>query len=194
MKRTFFTLVFLVATAGVALSNESQTTVAGLSQKKDDDKVVLVGHLVQQTASERYLFKDETGLIEVEIEAEDLQGISIPVTGKVKIFGELDIENGKKRIEVDHLELLEKPKSVTTVRDLAGLTDDKKVTLEGVLIREVRSEHYLFRDKTGEVEVEIEKEDLPGGAPLGLPVRIAGEVDLDDGKISVDVNHLEVLK
>jgi len=194
MKRTFFTLVFLVATAGVALSNESQTTVAGLSQKKDDDKVVLVGHLVQQTASERYLFKDETGLIEVEIEAEDLQGISIPVTGKVKIFGELDIENGKKWIEVDHLELLEKPQSVTTVRDLAGLTDDKKVTLEGVLIREVRSEHYLFRDKTGEVEVEIEKEDLPGGAPLGLPVRIAGEVDLDDGKVSVDVNHLEVLK
>ena len=194
MKRTFFTLVFLVATAGVALSNESQTTVAGLSQKKDDDKVVLVGHLVQQTASERYLFKDETGLIEVEIEAEDLQGISIPVTGKVKIFGELDIENGKKWIEVDHLELLEKPQSVTTVRDLAGLTDDKKITLEGVLIREVRSEHYLFRDKTGEVEVEIEKEDLPGGAPLGLPVRIAGEVDLDDGKVSVDVNHLEVLK
>jgi uncharacterized protein (TIGR00156 family) len=195
MKGKIFSIIFLTMAAGLVFGNEQQTTVAGLSQKKDDDKVILVGHLVQQTASELYLFKDATGLIEVEIEAEDLHGISMPVTGEVKIFGELDEENGKQRIEVEHLELIEKPQSLITVRDLATFRDGKKVILEGVLVRELRSEHYLFRDKSGEVEVEIEKEDLPGGAPpFGLRVRIVGEVDKDDGKVSVEAEHLEMLK
>ena len=194
MKGKIFPIIFLTMTAGLVFGNEQQTTVAELSQKKDDDKVILVGHLVQQTAPELYLFKDATGLIEVEIEAEDLQGISTPVTGKVKIFGELEKEDGKQRIEVEHLELLEKPQSLITVRDLPTFRDGKKVILEGVLVRELRSEHYIFRDKSGEVEMEIEKEDSPYGVPLGLRVRIVGEVDKDDGKISVEAKHLEVLK
>jgi uncharacterized protein (TIGR00156 family) len=82
--------------------------------------------------------------------------------------------------------------SVTTVSNLG---DDTKVILEGYLIKQIRDEHYIFKDNTGEIEVEIDDEDFRGAKVTPkTKLRISGEVDKDWESIKIDVDYLEILE
>lgn len=80
---------------------------------------------------------------------------------------------------------------LTTVAEIkADPRDDANVTLEGFLIRQIDRETYVFRDDTGEIEVEIDEDDFPR-QPVSetTRVRIEGEVDthrLRDTDIDAD--------
>jgi uncharacterized protein (TIGR00156 family) len=81
---------------------------------------------------------------------------------------------------------------VTTVNDME---DDTKVILEGYLIKQIRDEHYIFKDNTGEIEVEIDDEDFRGAnVTPKTKLRISGEVDKDWESIKIDVDYLEILE
>jgi uncharacterized protein (TIGR00156 family) len=62
---------------------------------------------------------------------------------------------------------------------LAKPVNDQNVELTGTLVRQLGRETYLFRDATGEIQVEIDREDFPGGQPVSENTRvlISGEVD-----------------
>ena len=81
------------------------------------------------------------------------------------------------------------------VRSISNLHDDTNVTLEGYLVKKTKEEHYLFKDDTGEIEIEIDDEDFRGQqvAPQ-TKVRIIGEVDRDKNTITIDADYLKVLK
>lgn len=66
----------------------------------------------------------------------------------------------------------------TTVEQAIGLRDDSKVTLEGNIVKHLGGEKYLFKDATGEVEIEIDHDDW-NGLQVGPEdtVIIYGEVD-----------------
>jgi uncharacterized protein (TIGR00156 family) len=82
--------------------------------------------------------------------------------------------------------------SVTSVKDMR---DDIKVVLEGYLIRQISDEHYIFKDDTGEIEVEIDDEDFRGAKVTpNTKLRISGEVDKDWDSIKIDVDYLETLE
>jgi uncharacterized protein (TIGR00156 family) len=82
--------------------------------------------------------------------------------------------------------------SVTTVSNLG---DDTKVILEGYLIKQIRDEHYIFKDNTGEIEIEIDDEDFRGAKVTPkTKLRISGEVDKDWESIKIDVDYLEILE
>jgi uncharacterized protein (TIGR00156 family) len=49
-----------------------------------------------------------------------------------------------------------------TVQSISNLHDDRNVILEGYLIKKIKEEHYLFKDDTGEIEIEIDDEDFRG--------------------------------
>lgn len=57
--------------------------------------------------------------------------------------------------------------------------DDQPVEITGVIVRQTGRERFLFRDETGELQVEIDKEDFPAGQPIGGETRVViiGEVD-----------------
>ncbi|PKH60322.1 hypothetical protein CXF83_04265 [Shewanella sp. Choline-02u-19] len=79
----------------------------------------------------------------------------------------------------------------SSVKSIASMSDDQYVTLEGYLVKQIRSEHYIFKDATGEVEVEIDHEELNGIAVTpSTKIRIAGEIDKEWTKTVVDVHHL----
>jgi uncharacterized protein (TIGR00156 family) len=42
-----------------------------------------------------------------------------------------------------------------TVSEALQLRDDTPVTLQGRIVRHIRSEYYLFSDETGEIRIEI---------------------------------------
>lgn len=84
---------------------------------------------------------------------------------------------------------------VQTVAAAKRLPDDSWVTLEGHLVRQLRGDHYLFRDASGdEVTVEIEH-DRWGGLEVGpgQRVRIAGEVDRDWLALKIEVKRIEAV-
>ncbi len=85
-----------------------------------------------------------------------------------------------------------KPVTVAAVKDLP---DDTDVVLEGNVIRQLRREHYLFRDATGEIEVEIDDKESQGiDFTPATRLRLTGEVDRERDSVSVDVEHLEIVK
>ena len=84
---------------------------------------------------------------------------------------------------------------VVTVKSISDMRDDTKVILEGYLVKQLREEHYIFKDDTGEIEVEIDYEDFRGAnITPKIKVRIVGEVDKDWKALSVDVDYLEIVE
>ncbi|MGL4714744.1 MAG: YgiW/YdeI family stress tolerance OB fold protein [Aeromonas sp.] len=79
-----------------------------------------------------------------------------------------------------------------SVAQLKELADDSRATLEGKLVKQLGGEHYLFRDASGEVEVEVDQ-DVWRGTEVGPDdlIRIYGEVDHSWNKTEMDVETLE---
>lgn len=78
-----------------------------------------------------------------------------------------------------------------SVAQLKDLADDSWTTLEGKLVKHLGGENYLFRDASGEVEVEVDQ-DVWRGVEVGPEdlVRIRGEVDHSWNKSEVEVESL----
>ena len=68
------------------------TTVAEALKAKDDSLVVLTGKIEKETGKEKYLFRDSTGAITVEIDNEDWKGQDVTPADTVVIHGEVDKE------------------------------------------------------------------------------------------------------
>lgn len=67
-----------------------------------------------------------------------------------------------------------------TVADvLRNPVDDQPVRLEGTLVRQTGQETFTFRDATGEIQVEIERDEFPNNQPVGPETRVTilGEVE-----------------
>ena len=89
-----------------------------------------------------------------------------------------------------------KQTKLVSVKEASVLPDDAKVVLEGSIVRELRHEHYIFKDASGEIEVEIDDDELRGiEVTPATRVRIVGEVDRDHNRpATIDADHVEVLK
>lgn len=79
-----------------------------------------------------------------------------------------------------------------SVAQLKDLADDSWATLEGNLVKHLGGENYMFRDASGEVEVEVDQ-DVWRGIEVGPDdlIRIRGEVDHSWNKTEVEVESLE---
>lgn len=98
---------------------------------------------------------------------------------------------------MEHRQMKEKPGGLvaaTTVAEAKKLTDDAWVVLTGNITKQIRKETYLFKDKTGEIEVEIGRKEWRGQAvtPKDL-VEISGEVDKDWSSISIEVKSIKLV-
>jgi uncharacterized protein (TIGR00156 family) len=82
----------------------------------------------------------------------------------------------------------------TTIAEARSLPDDAQVALRGNIVRALGDEKYLFRDKSGEIVVEIDDELWRGQtvAPTDS-VEIRGEIDRDWG-ISVEIEADQIRK
>jgi uncharacterized protein (TIGR00156 family) len=67
---------------------------------KDDQAVLLTGVLAKKLGKEKYLFKDATGEISVEIDTEDFPSVKVDDKTRVEITGEVD-KSALRAVEVD---------------------------------------------------------------------------------------------
>jgi uncharacterized protein (TIGR00156 family) len=83
----------------------------------------------------------------------------------------------------------------TVAEVLRDPVDDRPVTLTGKLVEQTGRESFLFRDSTGEIRVEIDREDFPANQPVdaNTTVLIHGEVDKRLArKPEIDVERLQI--
>ncbi|MBP6345216.1 YgiW/YdeI family stress tolerance OB fold protein [Neisseriaceae bacterium CLB008] len=86
---------------------------------------------------------------------------------------------------------------VTTVKQiLANGKDDQYVTVKGKIIRQVRKEHYVFSDGTGQLNIELDQKYLPVGQTFNdkTTVVLSGELEKDwHQPIELDVKHMRIM-
>lgn len=80
------------------------TTVAEALKSKDDTNVVLNGKIEKETGKEKYLFKDSTGSITLDIDNDDWHGTIVTPEDTVEVYGEVDKDLiGDVNIDVDRV-------------------------------------------------------------------------------------------
>lgn len=84
--------------------------------------------------------------------------------------------------------------SITTVEQAKQLADRTRVVLQGNITKQIGKEEYIFSDKTGEVQVEIDQKHWHGQTvtPNDL-VEIAGKVDKYKNSFEIDVKHVKIM-
>lgn len=90
------------------LGADNGATVQAAKNMRDDAHVTLTGKIIKQLGHEKYLFKDATGEITVDIDDEDFRGQEVTPQNTVRIMGEVDKEFGRgTEIDVKRLEILQ---------------------------------------------------------------------------------------
>ncbi len=86
-------------------TNAKFTTVLSAKRMGDNSYVRLKGKIVSKVGKEKYLFKDATGTIQIEIDDDDWNGVQAGPKDLVIIEGEIDKDWDSISIDVDTVEL-----------------------------------------------------------------------------------------
>lgn len=70
---------------------------------RDDSKVTLRGNIVRHFGGDRYLFRDQTGSIQVDIDHDKWKGLRVGVADMVEISGEVDRDRKDVEVDVDRI-------------------------------------------------------------------------------------------
>lgn len=89
---------------GFVNSQQSVSKVADSNKWQDDEYIVLEGNIIRQVGKDDFIFKDNSGEIEVEIERRAWAGQTISPEDKVKLYAEVDKSWNKIEVEVNRVE------------------------------------------------------------------------------------------
>ena len=177
-------------------------TVAEARNLPLDSWVILTGYIVNALPGGRhYTFRDSTGEITVEIEWDVWRGLSVGPSDRVTIYGELETRRGQPSIEVEAITGSERVNarqgqavtitSPITVAEARNLPRNSWVVLTGYIVQSLRGEYYIFRDPSGEITVEIERNVWRGlSAGPSDRVEISGEIEIERGQVTIDVKAI----
>lgn len=94
----------MMAKAGGFVGEPVQiSTVKEALSMKDDALVSLKGNIEKQIKKDKYMFKDSTGSMVVEIDKKVWRGQTVSAADTVVITGEIDKDFDKPKLEVDTL-------------------------------------------------------------------------------------------
>lgn len=82
-----------------------------------------------------------------------------------------------------------------TVAKAKTMSDDTWVTLRGNIEQRIGGDHYIFRDATGTINVDIDHESWNGLTIMPQDtVELQGEVDKDWNSVELDVKQITKVK
>lgn len=88
---------------GFVDANASLTTAAKVKDLKDNIWVKLRGNIVQRLSDDRYVFRDESGSVNVEIDNKRWNGLNVTPQDRVEIQGKVDKDWNDVEIEVKQI-------------------------------------------------------------------------------------------
>lgn len=80
-----------------------KTTVTEALKMNDDSYVTVKGNIVKKISDDRYMFKDSTGSMTVEIDNDRWAGISADTKDILELTGEIEKKNNYTRLDVDSI-------------------------------------------------------------------------------------------
>jgi uncharacterized protein (TIGR00156 family) len=83
--------------------SSAATTIEKAKKLRDDTNVILEGNIVQHLWKDKYLFKDSSGEITVEIDDDDWNGVVVTSKDVVILYGEVDKDWNSVEIDVDKI-------------------------------------------------------------------------------------------
>ena len=89
--------------AGYSGPGPALVTVEQAKSMRDDDHVTLRGYIIQNVGGKNYVFKDDTGTVNVEISEKRWEGQQVGPDDLVEIQGEIDKDWTEFEIEVKRL-------------------------------------------------------------------------------------------
>ena len=94
----------MMRNAGGFVQGDMQiSTVKEAMDMKDDSMVSLKGNIEKQIKKDKYMFKDSTGSMVVEIDKKVWNGQTVSPADTVILTGEIDKDFSKAKLEVDTL-------------------------------------------------------------------------------------------
>lgn len=93
---------------GVAPAGASLTRAAQISGAHDKTPCLLEGYIAHSLPTkDRYLFRDDSGTVTVEIDADQLRNRTITPQTRIRLSGEVDAEHNRPaEVDVDWVEIL----------------------------------------------------------------------------------------
>ena len=89
-------------------SDVKTVSVAEALKLSDNSAVELAGKLEKSLGDEKYLFRDESGTVKVDIDNEDFRGVTVNENDVVRLRGEVDKELLEETtIDVDMVEKIQ---------------------------------------------------------------------------------------
>jgi uncharacterized protein (TIGR00156 family) len=109
MKKLFlFAFIFLaISTAALCkevLDNQNNCiNIKDVIKMKDNSYITIQGNIIKKISDDKYILKDSTGTMIVEIDEEKLKGININQNNKVELTGELEKDFNGIMLDVDSI-------------------------------------------------------------------------------------------
>jgi uncharacterized protein (TIGR00156 family) len=179
------------------------TTVRDAKNLPHDSWVILIGNITGTLPGGRqYTFHDPSGEIAIDIGPKEWRGLSVDVSDRVEIYGEVKIHRGQTSIKVHAItgaaristrqgQAVMRNRPVT-VNEAKNLPHDSWVILTGNIISPLpEHNNYTFRDPSGEIAVDIGPKEWRGmSADESDRVEIHGEVKNHKGQILIKVHAI----
>ena len=144
------------------------------------------------------MFRDSTGEITVEIGPKEWRGVTVGVSDRIEISGEVKIQRGQVSIKAKaiagHGETIT-GRYPALVNGARSFPHDAWVILTGNIISSLPGDKdYMFRDQSGEITVEIGRKEWRG-LTIGVSdrVEISGEVKIKKGYVSIKVHAIRII-
>lgn len=92
---------------------------------------------------------------------------------------------------MQHGGFFDESKAVKTVKDAKSAADDTPIMLEGKIVKQIGHDDFIFKDSTGEIEIEVSKRAWCGQEITpNDTIQIFGEVDKEWNKTELDVKRI----
>ena len=191
-------------TQGQAVMIGQTITIIEAKGLPHDSWVMLSGNIVNSLPSgNHYTLRDSSGEIPVDIGPKEWRGLSVGVSDRVEIYGEVKITRGQFSIKVHAITSTGRTNTrqgqAVTIREpiaineAVNLPHDSWVILNGNIASQLPEgpHNYTFRDSSGEVTVDIGPKEWRGlSVGVSDRVEIYGEVKNERGRISIKVQAI----
>jgi uncharacterized protein (TIGR00156 family) len=191
-------------TQGQAVMIGHLITVSEIKNLPHDSWVMLSGNIVNSLpGGNHYTLRDPSGEIAVDIGPKEWRGLSVGVSDRVEIYGEVKITRGQFSIKVhaitgDGRTNIRQGQAVTIIEPIAineavNLPHDSWVVLSGNITSQLPEgkNNYSFRDLSGEITVDIGPKEWRGlSVGVSDRVEIYGEVKITRGQVSIKVQAI----
>lgn len=87
-------------------ANSTLVKVNQVKGMRDDSRVTLVGTLVNEVAEEFYTFQDDSGNMVVQIDHDELRGLTVTPETRIRIRGEVDDDKYDSQVDVSYVEIV----------------------------------------------------------------------------------------